>query len=229
MPLNKKGKKIMKSMREQYGSSEGKKVFYASVNKGTIKGVKKLRVGGVGGRAKEGSVERRTGLESQRQSNIRRENFNKMRKKMIQQISPSTKPINRAIGIAAGTVIPGGNLIYKSIVDANSIFAPKRSIFAPKKKTKQVERKVFAPKKKTNQILRNPDDRGNFGGAQPEILPIHLNKKIDEDLIKPKENFFDFVAYNVGGLSGGVKSGPPPRRGPNSQIPPIKMKKGGKL
>ena len=208
MPLNEKGKKIMKSMKDQYGSSEGKKVFYASVNKGTIKGVKKLRVGGVGGRAKEGSVERRTGLESQRQSNIRRENFNKMRKELIQQISPSTKPINRAIGIAIGAAIPGGNYLYKSIVDANSIFAPKR---------------------KTNQVKRNPDDRGNFGVAQQEILPIVANKKIDEDLIKPKENFFNFKAYNVGGLSGGVKSGPPPRRGPNSQIPPIKMKKGGKL
>ena len=33
MPLNKKGKKIMKSMKDQYGSSEGKKVFYASVIK----------------------------------------------------------------------------------------------------------------------------------------------------------------------------------------------------
>ena len=131
-----------------------------------------------------------------------------MRKELIQQISPSTKPINRAIGIAIGAAIPGGNYLYKSIVDANSIFAPKR---------------------KTNQVKRNPDDRGNFGVAQQEILPIVANKKIDEDLIKPKENFFNFKAYNVGGLSGGVKSGPPPRRGPNSQIPPIKMKKGGKL
>ena len=44
MPLNKKGKKIMKSMRKQYGSEEGKKVFYASKNKGTIKGVEEGRV-----------------------------------------------------------------------------------------------------------------------------------------------------------------------------------------
>jgi len=38
---------------------------------------------------------------------------------------------------------------------------------------------------------------------------------------KPKK-FFDFQAYN----SGGVSSGPPPKRGPNPQVPPIKMKKG---
>jgi len=41
MPMTKKGKKIMKSMKEQYGSKKGEKVFYASKNKGTIKGVDK--------------------------------------------------------------------------------------------------------------------------------------------------------------------------------------------
>ena len=41
MPLNKKGNKIMKSMKGQYGPKKGKEVFYASLNKGKIKGVKK--------------------------------------------------------------------------------------------------------------------------------------------------------------------------------------------
>ena len=41
MPLNKKGKKIMKSMKEQYGKKRGEAVFYASKNKGKIKGVEK--------------------------------------------------------------------------------------------------------------------------------------------------------------------------------------------
>jgi hypothetical protein len=39
MPLTKKGKKIIKAMKKEYGPEEGKKVFYASANKGTIKGV----------------------------------------------------------------------------------------------------------------------------------------------------------------------------------------------
>jgi hypothetical protein len=39
MPVTKKGKKIMKAMEEQYGKKKGKQVFYASANKGTIKGV----------------------------------------------------------------------------------------------------------------------------------------------------------------------------------------------
>ncbi len=41
MPLNKKGKDIKKSMEKEYGEEKGKKVFYASENKGTIKGVTK--------------------------------------------------------------------------------------------------------------------------------------------------------------------------------------------
>lgn len=41
MPLTKKGKKIKKKMESEYGAKKGKKVFYASENKGTIKGVHK--------------------------------------------------------------------------------------------------------------------------------------------------------------------------------------------
>ena len=41
MPLTKKGKKIMKSMKKQYGKKKGEQVFYGSLNKKKIKGVKK--------------------------------------------------------------------------------------------------------------------------------------------------------------------------------------------
>ena len=42
MPLNKKGRKIMRAMKKTYKSKKkAKQVFYASANKGTIKGVKK--------------------------------------------------------------------------------------------------------------------------------------------------------------------------------------------
>jgi len=46
MPLSDKGRKIMASMKEQYGPKKGEQVFYASKNKGTITGVE--------GRAKRG-------------------------------------------------------------------------------------------------------------------------------------------------------------------------------
>lgn len=43
MPLTLKGKKIMTSMKKQYGAKKGEQVFYASQNKGTIKGTHKGR------------------------------------------------------------------------------------------------------------------------------------------------------------------------------------------
>lgn len=41
MPFTKKGKKIMSAMKKEYGSKKGESVFYASRNKGRIKGVEK--------------------------------------------------------------------------------------------------------------------------------------------------------------------------------------------
>jgi len=38
-PLTSKGNEIMENMQKQYGAEKGKKVFYASKNKGTISGV----------------------------------------------------------------------------------------------------------------------------------------------------------------------------------------------
>lgn len=49
MPLTQKGKKILTNMKESYGSEKGKKVFYASQNKGTISGTHKKGTGGGGG------------------------------------------------------------------------------------------------------------------------------------------------------------------------------------
>ncbi len=43
MPLNSKGKKIKKAMEKEYGAKKGEQVFYASENKGTIKGIVKKK------------------------------------------------------------------------------------------------------------------------------------------------------------------------------------------
>ena len=45
MPLTEKGKKIKSSMQQQYGDKKGEQVFYASQNKGTIKGTHKKPAG----------------------------------------------------------------------------------------------------------------------------------------------------------------------------------------
>ena len=39
MPLTKKGAKIKRAMVKEYGPKRGESVFYASANKGAIKGV----------------------------------------------------------------------------------------------------------------------------------------------------------------------------------------------
>lgn len=38
MPLTKKGRKIKRAMQKSYGKKRGARVFYASQNKGTIRG-----------------------------------------------------------------------------------------------------------------------------------------------------------------------------------------------
>lgn len=43
MPLTAKGKKIKKAMEKEYGKKKGDEVFYASQNKGNIKGTHKAR------------------------------------------------------------------------------------------------------------------------------------------------------------------------------------------
>ena len=54
MPLTTKGSKIKSAMTKKYGEKKGEQVFYASANKGTIKGVEKgqkLKAGGSVGKA----------------------------------------------------------------------------------------------------------------------------------------------------------------------------------
>lgn len=43
MPLTKKGKKVKKKMQQHYGSEKGEEVFYASQNKGKLKGTHKKK------------------------------------------------------------------------------------------------------------------------------------------------------------------------------------------
>lgn len=43
MPLTKKGQKIKSAMKKEYGAKKGERVFYASINKGTVKGAEKRR------------------------------------------------------------------------------------------------------------------------------------------------------------------------------------------
>ena len=54
MPLTKKGKKIKAAMTKEYGAKKAEKVFYASKNKGVIKGVERNQRKGLSGGKKYG-------------------------------------------------------------------------------------------------------------------------------------------------------------------------------
>ena len=41
MPLTSKGKKVKAAMQKQYGKGRGERVFYATENKGTVRGLAK--------------------------------------------------------------------------------------------------------------------------------------------------------------------------------------------
>ena len=43
MPKTAKGRKIHRAMKKEYGKEKGTRVFYASANKGTIRGVHRKR------------------------------------------------------------------------------------------------------------------------------------------------------------------------------------------
>ena len=45
MPMTVKGQRVMAEMKDTYGPEKAKRVFYASANKGTVKGVHKVKRG----------------------------------------------------------------------------------------------------------------------------------------------------------------------------------------
>lgn len=220
MPLTEKGRKIMKSMKKEYGKKKGEQVFYASKNKGKLKGVEKLRIGGVGGRAEERGVERPGGGGGRDPSaqfktagpisESSRRAMTTQRQTARARISPSTtlkgRAVSQILGSAIGVPYFGPKMVSRAIDYSPAAFGVPKGT---KKKTT------------TTSISEGRD--------QKTVKPIVVEtmKPVDPTLVNPKQDFFAFKAFKVGGLSGGVRSGPPPKRGPNSQVPPVKMKKGG--
>jgi hypothetical protein len=257
MPLTPRGKKIMKSMKEQYGKKKGEQVFYATKNKGKLKGVEKAYLGKAikqptetkkefemrhayhkpfmkkpkgfrgGDAAKSDAASGRSagrsapsggdGRDPSAQYKNTKPLSQQAKQALTQQretargrISPSTTTAGKVAkyGAALAFGIP-------TFVTAKAIDYSPLAFGVPKgtKKAKDTEPK-------------NRDGEGQKI-IQPVITPVQTTKPIDTSLISPKDNFFNFVAYKTGGLSGGVRYGTPPKKGPNSQVPPVKMKKGG--
>ncbi len=222
MPLTAKGKKLKSKFREQYGKKKGDSVFYAMENSGKLKKVVKARVGAAadqyggsksssGGNGRDPSKQYETTKpKGERISPTGKESLQQQRTQALAAIKPSSTPQNKtiAIGLSLAAPFPGAGYAYKKAIDSTAMgFGRKKSTQPPK---------------------------GGGGGREgeqkiikPLVTPIQATKPIDTNLVSPKDNFFDFVSYKVGGLSGGVSYGPPPKKGPNPQVPPVKMKKGG--
>ena len=288
MPLTAKGKKLKKKFKEQYGKKKGEKVFYATKNKGKLKGVEKAYLGKAvkqptetkkefetrhayhtpfmkkpkgfkGGGADFGATERAAERasrgygstagpdrskvsaaqeKSHQQAVKSAQAYNKQKETKIGPVVkdvPFKKPLSTAQSLAVGLVVPflgtGINLAAKQQYKSRQKFAKKQGLYRDAYKTTG---KVLQPNAPTGKDYLKSAGFGKskvapfVGNDKDPIIPISTTTKpIDPNLVNPKDNFFNFVAYKVGGLSGGVSYGPPPKRGPNSQVPPVKMKKGG--
>ncbi len=147
---------------------------------------------------------------------------------------PFQKPFGTKSKIAAtlvglGPVTTVGNFAAKQTYKGRQKFAKKEGLYRDFYKTTGNTLQPNSPTGKNylkdagfnKKTPTTPDRGGNNNIAQ-------TTKPVDPNLVKPKENFFNFVAYKVGGLSGGISYGPAPKRGPNSQVPPVKLKKGSK-
>jgi len=236
MPLTAKGKKLKKKFEEQYGKKKGQSVFYAMENSGKLKKVTKAKggkdMGTVAGSSRPARDDKAIGermAKTQQAADLKKS-----------RDVPFQKPIGFKTSLALSTLgIPflgsGINLAAKQQYKSRQKFAKKEGLYRDAYKTTG---KVLQPNAPTGKDYLKSAGFGKSkiapfvggddqGSTKTPIIPVSTTKPVDTDLISPKDNFFNFVAYKTGGLSGGVRYGPPPKRGPNSQVPPVKMKKGG--
>jgi hypothetical protein len=227
MPLTAKGKKLKEKFEKQYGKKKGQSVFYAMENSGKLKKVVKARggkdMGTVAGTSRPARDDKAI---SQRMEKTQLAADLKKTKDV-----PFKKPLSGTQSFMLGLAVPflgtAINLGAKQQYKSRQKFAKKQGLYRDVYKTTGKPLQPNAPvgkdylkqagfgKSKVSPFLR--DDK-------KPIIPVSTTtKSVDPNLVKPKENFFNFVAYKVGGLSGGVRYGPPPKRGPNPQG----LKKGG--
>ena len=251
MPLTAKGKKLKKKFEEQYGKKKGQSVFYAMENSGKLKKVVKAKGGmdasqsdfGGGstssgnGQGRDRDFQQRGMSKADYAKSKQTQNFGGRQSKIgpVVKDVPFKKPLSGTQSFMLGLAIPGlGTAINfgaKQQYKSRQKFAKKEGLYRDVYKTtgKVLQPNAPAGKDYLKSAGFGKSKIGPFvgGSNNNNIIPVSTTKPVDPNLVNPKDNFFNFVAYKVGGLSGGVKYGPPPKRGPNSQVPPVKMKKGG--
>jgi hypothetical protein len=88
MPLTTKGSKIKKAMTSKYGEKKGEQIFYASANKGTIKGVEKKQELKKGGAVRKTSSKKKPKTKSKSRVN---EAGKALRKRLFEKIKAGTR------------------------------------------------------------------------------------------------------------------------------------------
>ena len=151
MPLTKKGKTIKKAMTKTYGKKKGTQVFYASQNKGTIKGthMAKKKPESAEKYAKAGAATRTKAATKKTKVQKRKEKAAKFRKVLAgaakKMSAPKAKPKAKAKASKNPyTVTPGGahgkgfRTLAKSMRDAGVAAVARRA--AAKKAAKVKKR-----------------------------------------------------------------------------------------
>lgn len=207
MPLNERGQKLRDKFRGQYGKKKGDSVFYAMENSGKLKKVLKAKGGADAKDFKTPSSNPFSAGYSGAKNAVKtgRVSSNGGNVGGNNQKSVSTK---KSFGVPIiGPITAGINLVQ------NLMNRPKKHPFSANtiKQTKP----------------KPPMTMGN--GSSPKIqkcpdgtMPPCKTQTIAANKPNTPNFLSEFKAYN----SGGVSYGPPPKRGPNPQVPPVKMREG---
>jgi hypothetical protein len=127
------------------------------------------------------------------------------------------------------------NLIGKTAFDVSGLglavkaaktFGPKvREVLTPQTTKKTTDARLSGSFTTTYAKKPQPTTTTYTGGDSEPIIkkPIEAITKVMPTETLTAKKFFPFRAYR----NGGVPSGPPPKRGPNPQVPPVKLRNGG--
>jgi hypothetical protein len=152
---------------------------------------------------------------------------------------PATWVANKVLGWAAPKA-------YDISKKRKTKFAKKEGLYRDYYRTNKTPLEVMDPKNKDymkeagyGKTKTTNDGGGGEGikkcpdGSLPPCPPVASKPKVKvEPTVKTKYAFDDFKAYKKGKMikknkGGGVPYGPPPLRGPNPQVPPVKFSRGG--
>jgi hypothetical protein len=125
------------------------------------------------------------------------------------------------------------NLIGKGLFDVSGVglavkaaktVGPKvREVLTPSTTKKTADARLSGSF--TTTYAKKPQPTTYIGGDSEPIIkkPIEAITQVMPTETLTAKKFFPFRAYR----NGGVPSGPPPKRGPNPQVPPVKLRNGG--